>query len=89
MRGVVEEIVSTSVPCSSKSNIEPQSARVVCNVRKPYEAIPSLISLMSFYWQAFDNDPQGFEWVDCNDAPTSVISLLPPTRRPPRTPIVT
>jgi 1,4-alpha-glucan branching enzyme len=24
----------------------------------------------------FDNDPQGFEWVDCNDAPTSVISLL-------------
>jgi 1,4-alpha-glucan branching enzyme len=26
------------------------------------------------YW--FDNDPKGFEWVDCNDAPTSVISLL-------------
>ncbi len=24
----------------------------------------------------FDNDPKGFEWVDCNDAPTSVISLL-------------
>src|ERR1035438_9652928 len=24
----------------------------------------------------FDNDPRGFEWVDCNDAPTSVISLL-------------
>ncbi|MBI3477248.1 MAG: 1,4-alpha-glucan branching protein GlgB [Acidobacteria bacterium] len=24
----------------------------------------------------FDNDPQGFEWVDCNDAPASVISLL-------------
>ena len=24
----------------------------------------------------FDNDPQGFEWVDCNDAPTSVVSLL-------------
>ncbi len=24
----------------------------------------------------FDTDPAGFEWVDCNDAPTSVISLL-------------
>ena len=24
----------------------------------------------------FDNDPAGFEWVDCNDAPASVISLL-------------
>jgi 1,4-alpha-glucan branching enzyme len=24
----------------------------------------------------FDNDPQGFEWVDCNDAPMSVVSLL-------------
>ena len=24
----------------------------------------------------FDSDPAGFEWVDCNDAPMSVISLL-------------
>ena len=24
----------------------------------------------------FDNDPKGFEWVDCNDAPASVVSLL-------------
>ena len=24
----------------------------------------------------FDYDPRGFEWVDCNDAPTSVVSLL-------------
>ena len=24
----------------------------------------------------FDNDPKGFEWVDCNDAGASVISLL-------------
>ena len=23
-----------------------------------------------------DNDPAGFEWVDCNDAATSVVSLL-------------
>jgi 1,4-alpha-glucan branching enzyme len=28
----------------------------------------------ALHW--FDNDPQGFEWVDCNDAPMSVISLL-------------
>ena len=24
----------------------------------------------------FDNDPKGFEWVDCNDAPASIVSLL-------------
>ena len=24
----------------------------------------------------FDNDPRGFEWVDCNDAPASIIALL-------------
>jgi 1,4-alpha-glucan branching enzyme len=24
----------------------------------------------------FDNDPKGFEWIDCNDAPASVVSLL-------------
>jgi len=28
----------------------------------------------ALHW--FDNDPQGFEWVDCNDAPMSVVSLL-------------
>jgi 1,4-alpha-glucan branching enzyme len=28
----------------------------------------------ALHW--FDNDPAGFEWVDCNDAPASVISLL-------------
>ncbi len=28
----------------------------------------------ALHW--FDNDPNGFEWVDCNDAPASVISLL-------------
>src|SRR5580700_6140449 len=28
----------------------------------------------ALHW--FDNDPNGFEWVDCNDAPMSVVSLL-------------
>ena len=28
----------------------------------------------AMHW--FDNDPRGFEWVDCNDAPASVVSLL-------------
>jgi len=28
----------------------------------------------ALHW--FDNDPQGFEWVDCNDAPASIVSLL-------------
>ena len=31
-------------------------------------------SQQAMHW--FDNDPRGFEWVDCNDAPMSVISLL-------------
>jgi len=33
----------------------------------------------ALHW--FDNDPQGFEWVDCNDAPASVVSLLRHGRR--------
>jgi 1,4-alpha-glucan branching enzyme len=28
----------------------------------------------ALHW--FDNDPNGFEWIDCNDAPLSVVSLL-------------
>jgi 1,4-alpha-glucan branching enzyme len=28
----------------------------------------------ALHW--FDNDPMGFEWVDCNDAPASIIALL-------------
>ena len=28
----------------------------------------------ALHW--FDNDPRGFEWVDCNDAPASIVSLL-------------
>jgi 1,4-alpha-glucan branching enzyme len=28
----------------------------------------------ALHW--FDNEPQGFEWVDCNDAPASIVSLL-------------
>jgi 1,4-alpha-glucan branching enzyme len=29
-----------------------------------------------------DNDPHGFEWVDCNDAPRSVVSLLRKAKSP-------
>lgn len=28
----------------------------------------------ALHW--FDNDPRGFEWVDCNDAPASIVALL-------------
>jgi 1,4-alpha-glucan branching enzyme len=31
-------------------------------------------SQQAMHW--FDNDPRGFEWVDCNDAPASIVSLL-------------
>jgi 1,4-alpha-glucan branching enzyme len=37
-------------------------------LNRVYRSEPAL------HW--FDNDPKGFEWVDCNDAPLSVISLL-------------
>jgi len=30
----------------------------------------------------FDNSPDGFEWVDCNDAATSTISLLRKSESP-------
>jgi omega-hydroxy-beta-dihydromenaquinone-9 sulfotransferase len=39
-------------------------AKVVCNVRTPYSAIPSLLSFLSFSWQRFDNDPRGDEFRD-------------------------
>jgi len=32
------------------------------------------VSQNAMHW--FDNDSRGFEWVDCNDAPMSVVSLL-------------
>ena len=31
-------------------------------------------SEQAMHW--FDLDPAGFEWVDCNDAPASIISLI-------------
>ncbi len=31
----------------------------VCNVRNPYQAIPSLLSFLSFSWDRFGNDPKG------------------------------
>ena len=37
-------------------------------LNRVYRSEPSL------HW--FDNDPKGFEWVDCNDAPRSIVSLL-------------
>jgi 1,4-alpha-glucan branching enzyme len=30
----------------------------------------------------FDLDPAGFEWIDCNDAPASIVSLLRKGRKP-------
>jgi 1,4-alpha-glucan branching enzyme len=37
-------------------------------LNRVYRSEPAL------HW--FDNDPRGFEWVDCNDPQASVISLL-------------
>jgi 1,4-alpha-glucan branching enzyme len=34
----------------------------------------------AMHW--FDNDPRGFEWVDCNDTPASIVSLLRKTESP-------
>jgi hypothetical protein len=37
-------------------------ARVICNVRRPYEAVPSLMSLHALDWRLFHNrfDPERF-----------------------------
>jgi 1,4-alpha-glucan branching enzyme len=40
----------------------------VAELNRVYRSEPAL------HW--FDNDPRGFEWVDCNDAPRSIISVL-------------
>jgi len=40
----------------------------------------------ALHW--FDNDPQGFEWVDCNDAPASIVSLLRKGKAPEDTILV-
>jgi 1,4-alpha-glucan branching enzyme len=41
----------------------------------------------ALHW--FDNDPQGFEWVDCNDAPASIISLLRKGKSPEDSVLIT
>jgi 1,4-alpha-glucan branching enzyme len=41
----------------------------------------------ALHW--FDNDPQGFEWVDCNDAPASIVSLLRKGKSPEDAVLVT
>lgn len=33
--------------------------KIVCNVRRPYEAVPSLLGMLSFFWQQFGNDSRG------------------------------
>lgn len=35
---------------------------IICNVRSPYDAVPSLISFLSFSWSRFDNDKRGDEF---------------------------
>ncbi|MFO7976220.1 MAG: sulfotransferase [Candidatus Hydrogenedentota bacterium] len=39
-------------------------AKAVCNVRSPYECIPSLASLGKFYWDAFGNTTKGDRFRD-------------------------
>jgi 1,4-alpha-glucan branching enzyme len=40
----------------------------------------------ALHW--FDNDARGFEWVDCNDAPASVVSLLRKGKSPEDTMLI-
>lgn len=40
-------------------------ARVVCNMRSPYETIPSLLSALYVAWDMFDNDLKGDGFRDC------------------------
>ncbi|NUM54509.1 MAG: sulfotransferase [Candidatus Hydrogenedentes bacterium] len=34
-------------------------ARMICNMRSPYDTVPSLLSALYVAWDMFDNDPQG------------------------------
>ena len=52
----------------------------VAQLNRLYSSEPAM------HW--FDNDPRGFEWVDCNDAPASIISLLRKTESPADTILV-
>ncbi|MCC6489702.1 MAG: sulfotransferase [Candidatus Hydrogenedentes bacterium] len=40
-------------------------ARVVCNMRSPYETIPSLLSALYVAWDVFANDLKADEYRDC------------------------
>ncbi|HYU47416.1 MAG TPA: 1,4-alpha-glucan branching protein GlgB, partial [Terriglobales bacterium] len=40
----------------------------------------------ALHW--FDNDARGFEWVDCNDAPASIVSLLRKGKSPEDTMLI-
>lgn len=37
---------------------------ILCNVRSPYDAVPSLLSFLSFSWRRFDNDMRGQEFYE-------------------------
>ncbi len=39
-------------------------SKVICNVRNPYQALPSLMSFLSFNFDRFDNDRRGHEFRD-------------------------
>jgi len=52
----------------------------VAQLNRLYSSEPAM------HW--FDNDPRGFEWVDCNDAPASIISLLRKTKSPDETMLI-
>ncbi len=39
-------------------------AKVICNVRDPFRAIPSLLSYMYYTWGFLDNDPRGCSFRD-------------------------
>jgi len=52
----------------------------VAQLNRLYSSEPAM------HW--FDNDPRGFEWVDCNDAPASIISLLRKTESPDDTMLI-
>lgn len=38
--------------------------KVICSVRRPYEAAPSMISLFTYEWEQLDNDQRGYEFRD-------------------------
>ncbi|NIA16112.1 MAG: sulfotransferase [Nitrospiraceae bacterium] len=63
VHGTHKRLVSKNPQFSGKIDVLNRTfpdCKIVCNVRRPYEAVPSFLSLLSFFWGQFGNDSRGW-----------------------------